>query len=167
MVYIYGSGQPYTCVTCYIIVMVVLCVTFYIIIMVRACYMCHVLHYWTARVSKYTCSEFLAPLRIQCAKHQPANYSCILHRFHEWLANQEFFSFLLAFKVVSCLRLLAPGCIGGMSHAKDIYRVGQNRICTYIYTVYLVISKPKIPYVHRIYMVLANSRHIRMTLVFH
>ena len=29
-------------------------------------------------------------------------------------------------------------------------------IYTYIYTVYLVISKPKIPYVHRIYMVLAN-----------
>jgi hypothetical protein len=37
-----------------------------------------------------------------------------------------------------------------------MYRVGQNRICTYIYTVYLVISKPKIPYVHRIHMVLAN-----------
>jgi hypothetical protein len=37
-------------------------------------------------------------------------------------------------------------------------RVGQNRIYTYIYTVYLVISKPKIPYVHRIYMVLANPR---------
>jgi hypothetical protein len=35
-------------------------------------------------------------------------------------------------------------------------RVGQNCIYTYIYTVYLVISKPKIPYVHRIYMVLAN-----------
>ena len=35
-------------------------------------------------------------------------------------------------------------------------RIGQNRIYTYIYTVYLVISKPKIPYVHRIYMVLAN-----------
>jgi len=35
-------------------------------------------------------------------------------------------------------------------------RVGQNRIYTYIYTVYLVISMPKILYVHRIYMVLAN-----------
>jgi len=35
-------------------------------------------------------------------------------------------------------------------------RVGQNRI----YTVYLVISKPKIPYVHRIYMVLANPTHV-------
>jgi hypothetical protein len=43
-------------------------------------------------------------------------------------------------------------------------RVGQNRIYTYIYTVHLVISKPKIPYVHRIYMVLANptnERHVR------
>jgi len=38
-------------------------------------------------------------------------------------------------------------------------RVGQNRIYTYIYTVYLVVSKPKIPYVHRIYMVLANPNH--------
>jgi len=40
-----------------------------------------------------------------------------------------------------------------------IRRFGQNRIYTYIYTVYLVylvIFKPKIPYVHRIYMVLAN-----------
>jgi len=33
----------------------------------------------------------------------------------------------------------------------------------YKYTVYLVISKLKIPYVHRIYMVLANPRYIRCT----
>ena len=32
------------------------------------------------------------------------------------------------------------------------YRVGQNRIYRYIYTVYLVIFKPKIPYVHCIYI---------------
>ena len=37
-----------------------------------------------------------------------------------------------------------------------VCRVGQNRIFTFIYTVYLVISKPKIPYVHRICMVLAD-----------
>ena len=43
--------------------------------------------------------------------------------------------------------------------ATEIPRVGQNRIYTYIYTVYLVVSKPKIPYVHRIYMVLANPRN--------
>jgi len=35
-------------------------------------------------------------------------------------------------------------------------RVGQNRIYTPYMTVYLVISLPKIPYIHRIYMVLAN-----------
>jgi hypothetical protein len=40
------------------------------------------------------------------------------------------------------------------------YSVGQNRIYTYIYAVYLVISKPKIPYVHRIYMVLANPTKV-------
>jgi len=35
-------------------------------------------------------------------------------------------------------------------------RVGQNRIYTPYMTVYLVISLPKIQYIHRIYMVLAN-----------
>ena len=35
-------------------------------------------------------------------------------------------------------------------------RVGQSRIYTPYMTVYLVISLPKIPYVNRIYMVLAN-----------
>jgi hypothetical protein len=35
-------------------------------------------------------------------------------------------------------------------------RVGQNRIYTPYMTVYLVISLPKISYIHRIYMVLAN-----------
>jgi hypothetical protein len=29
-------------------------------------------------------------------------------------------------------------------------------------TVYLVISLPKIPYMHRIYMVLANPTHVSM-----
>ena len=35
-------------------------------------------------------------------------------------------------------------------------RVGQNRIYTPYMTIYLVISLPKIPYRHRMYMVLAN-----------
>ena len=39
---------------------------------------------------------------------------------------------------------------------EHICRVGQNRIYTPNVTVYLVISLPKIPYVNRIYMVLAN-----------
>ena len=40
-------------------------------------------------------------------------------------------------------------------------RVGQNRIYTPYMTVYLVISLLKIPYMHRIYMVLANPTHLR------
>jgi len=40
-----------------------------------------------------------------------------------------------------------------------ITRVGQNRIYTQHMTVYLVISLPKIPYIHRIYMVSANPMH--------
>jgi len=38
-------------------------------------------------------------------------------------------------------------------------RVGQNRIYTPYMTVYFMISLPKIPYIHRIYMVLANPRY--------
>ena len=40
-----------------------------------------------------------------------------------------------------------------------IHRVGQNRIYTPYMTVYLVISLPKIPYTHRIYMVMASPIH--------
>jgi len=39
--------------------------------------------------------------------------------------------------------------------------VSQDRICTLYMTVYLVISLPKIPYIHRIYMVLANPWSMR------
>jgi len=42
-------------------------------------------------------------------------------------------------------------------------RVGQNRIYTPYMTVYLVISLPKIPYKHRIYMVLANPTQMHLT----
>jgi hypothetical protein len=38
-------------------------------------------------------------------------------------------------------------------------RVGQNLIYTPYMTIYLVISLPKIPYIHRIYMVLANPKN--------
>ena len=40
-----------------------------------------------------------------------------------------------------------------------ITNVGQNRKYTPNQTVYLVISLPKIPFIHRIYMVLANPNH--------
>ena len=38
-------------------------------------------------------------------------------------------------------------------------RVGQNRIYTPYINVCMVISLPNIPYIHRIYMVLANPTH--------
>jgi hypothetical protein len=41
-----------------------------------------------------------------------------------------------------------------------VFRVGQNRIYTLYMTVYLVIPLPKILYIHRIYMVLANPTSI-------
>jgi len=51
-----------------------------------------------------------------------------------------------------------------MVRVQLIFRVGQNRIFTPYMTVYLVISLPKIPYIHRIYMVLANPTHtVRMS----
>ena len=43
-----------------------------------------------------------------------------------------------------------------MDGAWHVSIVGQNRIYTPYMTVYLVISLLKIPYMHRIYMVLAN-----------
>jgi hypothetical protein len=46
-----------------------------------------------------------------------------------------------------------------MCCVQHMVKVGQNHIYTYIYAVYLVISKPKIPYIHRIYMVLANLKY--------
>jgi len=42
---------------------------------------------------------------------------------------------------------------------RHIHRVGQNRIYTPYMTVYLVVFLPKIPYIYRIYMVLANSTY--------
>ena len=46
-----------------------------------------------------------------------------------------------------------------------IPRVGQNRIYTPYMTVYLVISLPKLSYIHRIHMVLANPIYTTHTLV--
>jgi len=41
-------------------------------------------------------------------------------------------------------------------------KVGQNRIYKPYMTVYLVIFLPKIPYIHRIYMVLANPTNVTL-----
>ena len=43
---------------------------------------------------------------------------------------------------------------------RQVPRVGQNCIYTPYMTVNLVISLPKIPYVHHIHMVLANPNHV-------
>jgi len=48
-----------------------------------------------------------------------------------------------------------------LMHKRQICRVGQNRIYKPYVAVYLVISLPKIPYIHRIYMVLANPTDMR------
>jgi len=47
----------------------------------------------------------------------------------------------------------------GKHHSLLIVGVDQNRIYTPYMAVYLVIPLPKIPYMHRIYMVLANPTH--------
>jgi len=51
-----------------------------------------------------------------------------------------------------------PGMCCSCTHMRyfTLYRVGQNRIYTPYITVCLIESLPKIPYIHRIYMVLAN-----------
>ena len=46
-------------------------------------------------------------------------------------------------------------CLSNVTPCKKS-RVGQDRTYTPYMTVYLVISLPKLPYIHRIYMVLAN-----------
>jgi len=43
---------------------------------------------------------------------------------------------------------------------KHILRVGQNRIYTPYMTVYLMISLPKLPYIHRIYIWFWPTLHI-------
>jgi len=51
-------------------------------------------------------------------------------------------------------------CIYSFVICIRISRVGQNHIYTPFMTVYLMISLPKIPYIHRIYMVLANPTYL-------
>ena len=43
-------------------------------------------------------------------------------------------------------------------------RVGQNRLYTLYVTIYLVIPLPDIPYMHRIFMVLANPNNTMLCL---
>jgi hypothetical protein len=50
-------------------------------------------------------------------------------------------------------------CMHKRRHAFKMRRVGQNRMNAPYMVVYLVISMPKTPYIHRIYMVLANPKN--------
>ena len=58
-----------------------------------------------------------------------------------------------------CARKLHMCATNTCATKPDIIRVGQNRIYTPYMTVHFVISLPKVPYIHRIYMVLANPRY--------
>ena len=55
-------------------------------------------------------------------------------------------------------RTVTDTCVGLVTGC-EIARVDQNRIYAPYMTVYVVISLPKMPYVRRIYMVLANPRN--------
>jgi hypothetical protein len=59
--------------------------------------------------------------------------------------------------------MCARNACAGM-RPSHVSRVGQNRVYTMYMTVYLVISLPKAPYMHRIYMVLANPTHEHMSI---
>jgi len=58
-----------------------------------------------------------------------------------------------------CMRQMKKAYIAWNRWNKLTFRVGQNRIYAPYMTVYLVISLPKIPYIHRIYMVLAKPTY--------
>jgi len=58
-----------------------------------------------------------------------------------------------------CFGLQCPNTFCRQRPGRHMHIVGQNRIYTPYMTVYLVISLPKMPYMHRIYMVLANPTH--------
>jgi len=54
--------------------------------------------------------------------------------------------------------LLQVGAVD-LEGGRGTVRGGQNRIYAPYMTVYLVVSLPKIPYIHRIYRVLANPKY--------
>ena len=59
---------------------------------------------------------------------------------------------------INVLEGTVPDMIGTVPYT-HMGRVGQNRVYTTYMTVYLVISLPKIPCIHRVYMILANPTH--------
>ena len=62
--------------------------------------------------------------------------------------------------VPACVYMYKQDSCYNVTQQKAAYVGLARTVYIRIYTVYLVISKPKIPYVHRIYMVLANPKHM-------
>ena len=75
-------------------------------------------------------------------------------------STQEVFAARLSF---GRCRIVKRNMQGGfvVQDGAHMCRVDQNRIYTPYMTVYLMISLPKVPYIHRIYMVLANPTYVR------
>jgi len=78
------------------------------------------------------------------------------------IVSSKLLQLSVKWKLVLTILLMTPDVRTG--DWSFICRVGQNRIYTPYMTVYLVISLPKIPYIHRIYMVLANPIHMVLLL---
>jgi hypothetical protein len=109
-----------------------------------------------------------------------AEVKCCLHRDENWGSFRPY-CFKICDAYASRLRHLQCGSVNlqrlsieaasfAMWFCKSatlehrgcvICRVGQNRIYTPYMTVYMVNSLPKLPYTHRIYMVLANPSHLQ------
>jgi hypothetical protein len=113
----------------------------------------------------WLCGLHVVKSRMQAAAERPEYtsgrhmHSCIGHSS----AVRCCASFDAAcFDAPTCESLCAvwtTGYVNNGASARHMHRVGQNRIYILYMTVYLVIFLPTIPYINRIYMVLANSTH--------
>ena len=117
----------------------------------------------------------MPPQTAQIAPALGPVHSLVLSRAHKLSSNPSAASLALAAFLRRCLfhvsfsqcslAVAAPPSENASSLL--ICRVGQNHIYTPYMTVYLVISLSKIPYIHRIYMVMANSTHLPCVLLSH
>ena len=99
---------------------------------------------------------------IRRARLVVASYYTWKAKSNEWTCQTKFNSAIPMFSIadadpqVACCILLCaivlPLILSFTSCMLHIARVGQNRIYAPYMTVYLVISPPKIPYIHRIYI---------------
>ena len=79
-----------------------------------------------------------------------------------WLGNHQIYGVYIRIYTVLASPTYAPSF--AIHRVNDptagVCRVGQNRVYTPCMTVYLVILLPNILYIHRMYLVLANPRHV-------